>query len=461
MNTLPLKRMTRCLVTTTLAFAALSHGQQARAQNIIPFISEVETDLNVNGSTIIVHYGYMNLQSFELFITVNPGAGANFFLPNSDSVNANRGQPTQFLPGLHRRAFQVPGTAGETITWQIQPGVQAIGSVENLSGTIPVLNGIASISGYDDGGVRKTYTYFHNDTIQGSPYTFAGPSPAGGPTLRVEDDGVLQMQSKTLQAGAMVVGDDGLVVATGGLISINQTLIVESGGTMQTIGGGLSAGLVSVEAGGRWTGIAGALGGGDTYNVGSGLVNSGQIDLSGVTIQGDVSNGQDAVINLLGDVVFTGLVSGPGGFFGSGTATFNGGYAPGASPAVVEHENNVVFGDTNTLEIELAGLALGEFDRLEILQDLDIDGLLDVTLIDGFTLGLNQQFEILDVDGTTTGQFIGLSEGDLVNTFGGIDLFISYTAGDGNDVALYTVPEPTSLAMLGLGGLLLARRRKA
>ncbi|MEO0477592.1 MAG: PEP-CTERM sorting domain-containing protein, partial [Planctomycetota bacterium] len=205
------------------------------------------------------------------------------------------------------------------------------------------------------------------------------------------------------------------------------------------------------------------LGGGDSYDVGLGLINSGQLDLSGVTIEGDMSNNQDGVINLLGDVVFTGQVSGPGGFFGSGTAIFNGGYAPGASPAVVEHENNVVFSDTNTLEIELAGLALGEFDRLEILQDLDIDGLLEVTLIDGFTLGVNQAFEILDVDGTTTGQFVGLGEGDLVNTFGGIDLFISYTAGDGNDVSLYTVPEPGSLALLSLGalGLIVRRRRVA
>ncbi|MBB6429109.1 PEP-CTERM sorting domain-containing protein [Algisphaera agarilytica] len=328
-----------------------------------------------------------------------------------------------------------------------------------MSGTIPVVDGIASISGYDDGGVRTPYTYFHNDGPAGNPYTFTNPSQTGRPTLRVEDDGVLQMQSKTLRADAMVVGDDGLVVATGGLMAIDESLTVESGGTMQTIGGGFSAGTMVVETGGRWTGIGGSLGGGDSYDVGSGLVNSGQIDLSGVTIQGDVSNNQDAVINLFGDVVFNGLVSGPGGFFGSGTAIFNGGYAPGASPAVVEHENNVVFSDTNTLEIELAGLALGEFDRLEILQDLEIDGLLDIKLIDGFTLDLNQEFVILDVMGTTTGQFLGLGEGDLVDTFDGTDLFISYVAGDGNDVSLFAVPEPTSLVLLGLGGFMFGRRR--
>jgi hypothetical protein len=50
---------------------------------------------------------------------------------------------------------------------------------------------------------------------------------------------------------------------------------------------------------------------------------------------------------------------------------------------------------------------------------------------------------IADVVGVLSGQFSGLGEGALVASFGGQDLFISYAAGDGNDVALFTaVPEP-------------------
>jgi len=62
---------------------------------------------------------------------------------------------------------------------------------------------------------------------------------------------------------------------------------------------------------------------------------------------------------------------------------------------------------------------------------------------------------------TISGQFTGLPEGALVQTIGGVDLFISYAAGDGNDVALYTtVPEPTTAAMLALAALGLAARRR-
>jgi hypothetical protein len=80
--------------------------------------------------------------------------------------------------------------------------------------------------------------------------------------------------------------------------------------------------------------------------------------------------------------------------------------------------------------------------------------------------------------GTTTGAFAGLSDDALVTTYGGFEWHVTYDANNGggdplnggNDVALYAtavgaaaVPEPTSLAVVGVGvaGLLLRRRRNA
>ena len=104
----------------------------------------------------------------------------------------------------------------------------------------------------------------------------------------------------------------------------------------------------------------------------------------------------------------------------------------------------------------------GEYDKLLIAGNFLLDGSLDVSLLDDFTLDFNQEFLIADITGSRTGLFNGLSEGDQVGNYGGIDLFISYGAGNGNDISLFTsVPEPGTVGLLGclMMGLAMRRRR--
>jgi len=56
-------------------------------------------------------------------------------------------------------------------------------------------------------------------------------------------------------------------------------------------------------------------------------------------------------------------------------------------------------------------------------------------------------------------------EGEKIGDFGDQQLFISYAAGDGNDIGLYTlsaVPEPNSMVIIVLAGItaLFCRRKK-
>jgi hypothetical protein len=82
------------------------------------------------------------------------------------------------------------------------------------------------------------------------------------------------------------------------------------------------------------------------------------------------------------------------------------------------------------------------------------------TLLAPFTLAPGYFFEIINIDGVSTGVLNGLAEGSVVDTFDGEDLFITYFGDDGNDVFLYT-PEPGPLPSLVLGvfALVALRRR--
>ena len=147
--------------------------------------------------------------------------------------------------------------------------------------------------------------------------------------------------------------------------------------------------------------------------------------------------------------------------------------SPGNSAGVMTIEGDY-FKVDGSKEIELGGLfdgggdnALAEFDRIDVTGNVELAGLLNVSLIDGFEKRINrgQVFEFLRVGGTLSGQYDGLGEGALVGNFGGQDLFITYGGmGDGGGVALYTnaVPEPTTVliwSMLAGLGMTVRRRR--
>jgi hypothetical protein len=284
---------------------------------------------------------------------------------------------------------------------------------------------IRDITVTDAGELLADGDYRNNDTLE-----------FGGPDTALLGTGTLA------NAGSLT-----------GTATIAPTVDNLDGGEIATIGGQLSfTQNVANLAGGQVNGING------TFDFAAGLDNLGELNLINTTVTGDVTN--NGTVALAGDNTFTGSVTGSGDFTGTGLGVFTGSTGPGNSPGLVEFAGDVTYTDTHSLLIELAGdggVAGTDFDQITVAGELELDGGLSVTLLGGFLLEAGDEFLILTA-GSSSGTFAGLGEGATVGSFSGVDLQITYAGGDGNDVALFVVPEPTAGLLLAAGLPLMLRR---
>jgi hypothetical protein len=161
--------------------------------------------------------------------------------------------------------------------------------------------------------------------------------------------------------------------------------------------------------------------------------NQGLLEVDGSTISlvgSAFHNGSDGIIQGNGRIELNGPV-----------LNNSGELSPGFSAGSLVIDGDLQHETDGVLRIELGGdLAGHQYDQLNVLGDMELAGQLQIELIDGFTLLESDVFKILDVGGTLTGTFAGLPQDDLVGQFNGVNLYIRYDWGDGNDVALYTKP---------------------
>ncbi len=187
---------------------------------------------------------------------------------------------------------------------------------------------------------------------------------------------------------------------------------------------------------------------GDVNNIGTIGAASG----STLSVVGDLV--QNGIANLVGDarlIVYRDF-SGNGGTTG-GTLEVLGSFSPGNSVAQVPIGGDLLLGAGSETLIELAGTLEGEFDQVFVAGDLTLGGELNLALLDAFLPSFGDKFTIFDLDGgLLSGRFSNAGEGDLVASFGAVDVFITYEGNGANDVVLWAVPEPTAIVfVLGLG----------
>lgn len=233
-------------------------------------------------------------------------------------------------------------------------------------------------------------------------------------------------------------------VAMGGMATVNQT-----GGTFTS---------------GAWIGLSNFGGGTVNYNISAGSV---------------ISNGD----------VFTVGEDGTGNLNVSGTADVQ---ANGLSMTVGRNDNSAglleITGSSASVSVAdlLLDTATGSTATVSFIADLfgvteivSADNtefgdeaflLLDLTAVDGFDLfggsgPTLEEFLLIDNAALVSGTFAGIAEGSMVDIGGGKFGTLSYIGGtDGFDVVVSVagtaIPEPASMAFLGLVGLGLAARRR-
>src|SRR5262249_57037829 len=86
-----------------------------------------------------------------------------------------------------------------------------------------------------------------------------------------------------------------------------------------------------------------------------------------------------------------------------------------------------------------------QYDQLTVTGSVNLGGAtLNLRQFGGFvpSNATLQTFRIINNDGADAinGTFAGLAEGAIAGTVGGVNLYITYRGGDGNDVELNTQP---------------------
>ena len=315
-------------------------------------------------------------------------------------------------------------------------------------------------------------------------------SVASGATVMLQDSSFAILSGTTSLDGGLLSAANGINLWTNGELNgfgtVASTIIGHTGSQISATGplslgdigstdgfdmaGTLDVGsnqVIILDADRAQLGSLTVLGGG-TLSAANGftITNGETLSATGDSlVQGVFTNNGVVDVSAGQTLVFNDDVDGAGNYTGDGAVQFNQLFSPGNSPAEVAFGGGLMLPSTSVLEIELGGLLQGDdYDFLDVIGDVTLNGLLDVSLLAPFVLGEYQQFNILSVGGTLAGTFNGLAEGGFVGNFGGTDLFITYAAGDGNDVALSSVPEPAALTLLALGGLTLlgltGRRQK-
>jgi hypothetical protein len=350
----------------------------------------------------------------------------------------------------------------------------ATGLVEQRGGTVTVRNLIVGNSRTGTGTYNLTGGTFRQtdvpdlpaDPNANPPRPDITPGPDRGDHWnRIGANGTanFNISGGTLRAQSPTDGEDsGGNITVGQWDNSNGTLNISGTANVSTtrdfnVGNGQEAapsrGTVAQTGGTVTVGRDLNIASGNAAQQGSYTLSGGTLDMTGGTIR----KGADdtfAITGATARLVNVGMMEFA---FAQGGGTFNPGPAAGPGSTTLNGGYSLTAG---VLEVDV--LAPSSGDVLNVTGPVTLAGTIDLLPSGSFVP--DQSFLIIQNDGAdpVTGAFLNAPPGAPFADPGSGSLWrVSYTAGDGNDVALTVVPEPATaaLAALAAAGLMLRRRR--
>ena len=208
-------------------------------------------------------------------------------------------------------------------------------------------------------------------------------SLAAGDTLMLEGFVAGNNQGAIDLIGGQLIVFDATTNATDALITGRDSILRFENGLTNQGGVGFSFGTMDVF--------------GDIDNQMTGtIVVTGN---SQATFYDDVINNGEFRVSSGSTAVVFGDFSGTNGVTGGGEVFLEGDLRPGNSPAQAFFESDVVLTFNSNTEMELGGTEIGtEYDSIDVTGTFEIDGDLNVALIDGFKPLAGDTFELIRAD---------------------------------------------------------------
>jgi hypothetical protein len=380
----------------------------------------------------VVNQGTVLANNGTLSISVSDTGGAGF---NNSAGQIRVGNGSHLSVGggtIQGGTIQGAGTgvltgssSGTYKDLTLQGGFNITGGTFNgvtLEDTNTIYNGTMQVAGTitNNGTLR-----LNSPNYQGYPYPFLQSY------LTLTADTLFTGSGQTVLEGSsnVINGSHTLTIGSGHTVSgsgsIAPTALANNGSLLA------SGGILTLSSNVQSTGVLGATATGNLRQTG-GTVTADEINVAAGGAY-TLAGGQLEATDITGNLAQTG-------------GTFKAGIGTGAS--VLDGNYSLTGG---TLAFDIAGLGAGQFDSLRVTGNANLSGATLALLPQGsFAINAGDVLNLLDIQGTRTGNFAGFTEGAAI-TVGGNTLFATYGAGNGNDLALVSLYTPGSVNWLVAG----------